>query len=263
MRKPMLPGFICSLCVACLVCLASVGSGQGDPGAFMANQIQRYWIGMMDPSIQFRVQRIWRQLIVDTGEMHPVFPAQQFTAGQALPNGAILLDVSIAADANEEVTAFFLSHEYGHQMLRHPQIGATAVGQYLMAVRGVRSEDEADCWAARFLKRHDYDFEPVVDFLRELPSGGPGDAHSSGPQRARHVQTCGGLRSSGSSRNSRSDDDSDTDDRPRRGTRTQPSPQVGRICATQFGTCPMVRPQLVGAPCTCVTGAGYFPGVTQ
>ena len=147
---------------------------------------------LSSPAANARVQRIWYQLVGDTGVMLPVVPAQQFNLGQALPNGVVLLDLGVAGDSDAEVTAFFLAHEYGHQILHHPQMALTPLGRYLAAMGGTAQEDAADRWAAHFLARHGYDFAPVYAFLCALPSGPRGDAHSSGPQRARNVAAVNG-----------------------------------------------------------------------
>jgi hypothetical protein len=119
--------------------------------------------------------------------MLPVVPAQQFTLGQALPSGVVLLDVSIAGNPRREITAFTLAHEYAHQVMGHAQLYLTEVGRWLVAAAGTAHEDEADAWAAEFMRSANYDIAPVLAFLCRLPGGGPGDSHSTGPARARNV----------------------------------------------------------------------------
>jgi hypothetical protein len=93
----------------------------------------------------------------------------------------------VAGDDAEEVTAFWMAHEWGHHVLGHPQMVLSRVGQWLMAMSGSANEDAADRWAGRFLSRNKYDIAPVLAFLCSMPGGGPGDSHSSGETRARNT----------------------------------------------------------------------------
>lgn len=126
-------------------------------------------------------------------QAYPVVPTQEFTIGQALPNGVVLLDLSIAGDPDVEVTAFWLAHEYGHQVLGHPSLLVTPMGQYVAAVAGTYHEDAADEWAAEFLDAAGYSVEPVLSFLCAMPGGGYGDSHSDGPTRASNVAAAYGV----------------------------------------------------------------------
>jgi len=141
--------------------------------------------------------------------MYPVLPSQQYTAGMSLPNGVVLLDLSIAADDNEEVTAFFLAHEWGHQVLGHPYISLTPYGRFLMAIGGTAAEDAADRYGAKFLKAKDYEIDPVLQFLCSIPAGPPGDTHSSGQVRARRVAAAYGISSTNPCESTPSKRDSD------------------------------------------------------
>lgn len=158
-----------------------------DPGAFWRREMINLQRAMHDPSTSSRVQSIWFELVENTGRMYPVFPAQQFSMGQALPNGAILLDLSIAGNEYEEVTAFWLAHEYAHQVLGHTALHATRLGQWMTAMAGTTQEDAADRWAGVFLSDYGYEIDPVLDFLCSLPAGPRGDSHSDGPTRAWNV----------------------------------------------------------------------------
>ena len=91
----------------------------GDPRTFYTSQMVNLTRALNDPTTNSRVQSIWLKLVRFTNQMYPVLPAQQYTMGQALPNGVVLLDVSVAGDPDVEVTAFWLAHEYGHQVLGH------------------------------------------------------------------------------------------------------------------------------------------------
>lgn len=149
-----------------------------------------------NPAVQSRVQQLWVRLVQYSHQMYAVLPAQQFTMGQALPNGTILLDLSAAGDPHPEVTAFWLAHEWGHQVLGHTQLLVSRWGPWIVAQGGTAFEDDADRWSARFLKAEGMDVAPVLERLCSLPSGPPGDTHSTGAQRAAIVaQAYGGVES--------------------------------------------------------------------
>jgi hypothetical protein len=182
--------------VAVLGSLAPHGGKAQNTDAYYAREMVGLDRALRDPSIRYRVRGIWMQLAGYSGRMHPVVPSQQFNAGQALPNGVVLLDLSIAGNAYPEVTAFWLAHEYGHQVLGHPQLHVTPIGRYLAAMSGTRQEDDADRWAGRFLRSRGWRIAPVLDFLCSLPSGGAYDTHSTGPTRAQNVAAAfGGVSS--------------------------------------------------------------------
>lgn len=237
---------------ACLVALNVQPAAQsGNPAAFWQRQMGGFQRAVSDPSINQRVYTIWTQLVRASGQMYEVRPAQQNTLGQALPNGVILLDLSVAGDDEEAVTAFWLAHEWGHQVMGHPQLMITRLGQFIAASGGTAAEDAADRWAARFLRTSRYDVEPVLDFLCDLPGGGYGDSHSTGPQRARNVATAYGDATSPCGGGRRYDE---------RSSIPQPAPAEGRVCYTNIGACPLVTPYPIGGPCTCFTALGPVPG---
>jgi len=119
--------------------------------------------------------------------MYPIYPVQQYTIGQALPTGVIVLDVSIAGDPHIEVTAWSIAHEWGHHALGHSAMLLTPLGRFMTAYAGTSQEDAADRYAGRFLRAEGYAVSPVLKFLCDLPGGEAGDSHSSGEQRARNV----------------------------------------------------------------------------
>jgi hypothetical protein len=169
-------------------------AAQEDAEAFHQEQIDHYLNGLHnEAAANARVRGIWGELAMYSHRMFSVLPAQQFNAGQALPSGIILLDLSIAADPNEEVTRFFLAHEWGHMMHGDPLKSLTPLGRYLMATGGTQIEDKADDYAATFMSRQNHDIEPVIDFFCQLPDSGPNDSHSSGPVRARRIAGVFGL----------------------------------------------------------------------
>ena len=158
-----------------------------NPDAFWWSEMAGLERSLRDPSISVRVQEIWRELVAETGQHYPVVPSQRFTLGQALPNGVVLLDLSVAGNAHREVTAFWLAHEYAHQVLDHPRLLVTSLGRWVAAIGGTAQEDAADRWAARFLSERGYDASPVLEFLCALPSHPADRAHSTGAVRARNV----------------------------------------------------------------------------
>jgi len=163
------------------------------PEDFYNEQTRDFLKALNNPRVNSRVRRIWLQLADQTQRMYPVLPAQQYNAGQALPNGVIVLDVSIAGNDHQEVTAFWLAHEWAHQYYGHPQMQLTAIGQLLIARAGTAQEDAADRFAGRFLKSQEYDIEPVLSFLCRIPGGGANDAHSAGAKRAKNTAAAYGL----------------------------------------------------------------------
>lgn len=269
--------------LVCMFVPAILPAQGGDPGAFWARQMGGLQRAVTDPSINQRVYEIWIELVEDTGMMFPVWPAQQNNLGQALPNGVILLDLSVAGDDEESVTAFWLAHEYGHQVIGHPRLMITQMGQFIVALGGTRIEDDADRWAARFLNRNSYDIDPVLEFLCDMPGGGAADMHSTGPQRARNVASAFGDGTvspcdddnrpsfgSGDSCEFARDGECDEPGLCSRGTdstdcrqRRQPPPQqqtLGSVCYTNVGACPMTSPYPLGGPCTCFFPLGVVPG---
>lgn len=159
-------------------------AAQTDLESFWGSHMSDMTRAISDPTINSRVRNIWFKLARYSGQAFPVVPAQQFTMGQALPNGVILLDLIAAGDDSPEVTAFWLSHEYGHQVMGHPRLSMTPVGRWMIARGGTSQEDAADRWAGRFLRSADYRIEPVLATLCSLPNGPAGDTHSTGKQRA-------------------------------------------------------------------------------
>lgn len=91
-------------------------NAQDDPEAFYRTYILEGQLGMRNPvAVNQRVTSIFVELARYSHHLFPVYPAEQFNAGQATPLG-IYLDVSIASNPNVEVTRFFLAHEWGHMM---------------------------------------------------------------------------------------------------------------------------------------------------
>jgi hypothetical protein len=133
-----------------------------------------------------RVIAMWTELVRYSHHAFPVYPSQQFTAGHATLEG-VYLDLSIAADPSPEVTRFFLAHEWGHMMHSDPLNQLRPIGQYQMLEGAKAAEDNADVYAATFMRYRNHDIEPVIDFFCALPDEGASDVHRAGPARAKFV----------------------------------------------------------------------------
>jgi hypothetical protein len=160
---------------------------QGDQQSFIQSYLADFYQGLSNPRLQTKMWLIWNDLHQYSGQTYRVLPAEQFTAGQALPGGVILLDVSIAGNPNDNVTRFFLAHEWGHQVHGDPYTGMTTIGRYKMAITGTQTEDNADQYATTFMKARGYDIDGAVKFFCALPDAGPADTHSSGIVRAANI----------------------------------------------------------------------------
>jgi hypothetical protein len=116
----------------------------------------------------------------------------------ARPEG-IYLDLSIAGAPDINVTRFFLAHEWGHlehgDLLRRYTFTPSDVSTpfSLPVSSSTEIEDKADSYAATFMYRQEHDVTAVIAFLCRIPVV-PGDAHSSGPVRAKHVARLNGIR---------------------------------------------------------------------
>ena len=160
--------------------------------AFYKEQMIAMQAALMDPTANDRALKIWSKLVDYSHQRFRVLPAQNFTMGQALQGGTVLLDVALLA-YDESVTAFWMAHEYGHQVLGHPALTATPLGQFIAMSAGTANEDAADRWSGGFMKAVHYPIEPTLNFLCRMPSGGRGDSHSEGPARAGQVARAYGL----------------------------------------------------------------------
>jgi hypothetical protein len=179
---------VCKLLL--LSCVASISaSAQQTAEEFHQSQIDNFYLGINDPGTRKKVDGIWFDLAQYSYEHYVVVAAQQFTAGQALPSGIILLDVSIAGDPHGDVTRFFLAHEWGHQHYGDPYKSLTLFGPYYLATTGTKTEDRADLYATAFMKKRGYDIDRPVEFFCSLPDAGPADTHSNGPTRAKNISS--------------------------------------------------------------------------
>jgi hypothetical protein len=178
---------ICALFALAQFVAIVIYAQQLSPQEFYQTQVAAAFRGMRDPAAaNLRVRSIWLELVQYSKHMFPVYPAQQFDAGQATLGG-IYLDVSIAADPSIEVTRFFLAHEWGHMMHGDPLNQLTPIGRYRMTVGARAAEDAADTYAATFFRYQHHDIRPVIAFFCDMPDSGPGDSHANGVDRAKHV----------------------------------------------------------------------------
>ncbi|MBN9398551.1 MAG: hypothetical protein J0I17_00090 ['Candidatus Kapabacteria' thiocyanatum] len=159
---------------------------------FFQERVENTFRAFTDPTAAGRFREIWFQLAQYSGRSYPVFITDVSSIGRALPNGTVIIDYAVFGHRDQEVTAFWMAHEYAHQVLGHvtPHLvrSGTQVFPVYSSGRGTESEDAADRWAAEFLVQHSYDTEPVVAMLDMLPDM-PGDyQHSKSDVRAANVR---------------------------------------------------------------------------
>jgi len=134
-----------------------------------------------------KVMAVVRQLVVHSGMVFRVVPAQTGNIGQAHNGGWILLDLSIVASSDKHME-FWLAHEWGHEALGHAANYVHPYGKpWTFAANSTKNEDDADAYAANFLCKAGYSVEPVLAMLESLPESPPEDNHSTGTLRARTV----------------------------------------------------------------------------
>ena len=69
---------------------------------------------------------------------------------------------------NINIIAHILSHEWGHHVLRHMTIEPNSFKtEEFDAIQ--EKENEADLYAANFIKEYSYDVNNIKDFMREQP----------------------------------------------------------------------------------------------
>ena len=144
----------------------------------------------LDPfNSQSRVGKIYRKLVKYSGKHFPLYTAQTNQIGQAHHGGIIIIDIS-KLNEPEEILAFWLAHEWGHQDLGHQSNIYQPVQKtkWEYNILPTKKEDEADAYAAKFLAEMDYDIDSVVYQLSKLPTNPFNHSHSDGPLRALHVK---------------------------------------------------------------------------
>ncbi|MBZ0115735.1 MAG: hypothetical protein K8H88_01980 [Sandaracinaceae bacterium] len=100
----------------------------------------------------------------------------------------VLYDPMVTQRAGPTISTFFYYHECAHHILGHVMNGAMGF------VRPLVDEQEADCWAIRYLRE-----SGILSLaqLREIQAGlaqSPGDwTHLPGPRRALNLEGCLGI----------------------------------------------------------------------
>lgn len=135
-----------------------------------------------------RVGRIYRELVSFSGKEFALFPAQTGTIGQAHNGGIIIIDISKLSEP-DEILAFWLAHEWGHQDLGHATNIYKPYQSNSWQIRELptEKEDSADRYAAKFLRHEGYSIDRVLAHLESLPTSPYDHSHSPGWQRARIV----------------------------------------------------------------------------
>ena len=87
--------------------------------------------------------------------------------GRILP--VIILNLLLIPN-DSNVLAHIISHEWGHHILRHIEYTSTpnVMKQENFAIKQ-QKENEADKYAANFIKKYSYNKEPIIAFFREHP----------------------------------------------------------------------------------------------
>lgn len=176
-----------------LALLYAAATAAMEPWEYQQQEAQQYFNGLAQIQYSgwgptnYKVQKIIAELVQFSGESYRVIPGQTFQWGQAHADGWIILDISTATGPND-LLAFKLAHEWGHQALGHqPSIYHPAGSAWRFKMNPTDDEDDADRYAGRFLRASGHPLAPVVAYLRALPPTPPGDTHSSGSRRAELV----------------------------------------------------------------------------
>ena len=78
----------------------------------------------------------------------------------------IILNPTLIPD-NISIIAHILSHEWGHHVLGHMQDLNNSMQNLNNSMQN--KENEADAYAARFVKLHSYNVDDIINFMREHP----------------------------------------------------------------------------------------------
>lgn len=70
---------------------------------------------------------------------------------------------------NINIIAHILSHEWGHHVLRHMDMEQSAVFKQEDINDIQEKENEADLYAANFIKEYSYDIDHIKSFMKEHP----------------------------------------------------------------------------------------------
>ena len=86
--------------------------------------------------------------------------------GQYIP--VILINLDLIPN-NESVLAHVLSHEWGHQVLKHIELVPPHISQMPNQQQRQEKENEADKFAASFIKEYGYSKNDIEHFMRQNP----------------------------------------------------------------------------------------------
>lgn len=70
---------------------------------------------------------------------------------------------------NIEVIAHILSHEWGHHFNRHIELEPPNIENMPNFHERQQKEDEADTYAAKFIKELDFNKDPIINFFKSNP----------------------------------------------------------------------------------------------
>lgn len=80
----------------------------------------------------------------------------------------IIINPSLITD-NASVIAHILAHEWGHHTLGHILHPNVSRNERELEHTRKRKENEADAYAAKFIKDHNYDINSIVFFIKQHP----------------------------------------------------------------------------------------------
>lgn len=91
---------------------------------------------------------------------------EQDIHGRFIP--IILINLNLIPE-NENILAHILSHEWGHHISKHIELIPPPPHNMPTPQERQRKEDEADTYAAKFIKKYSYDKQTIIDFLHKHP----------------------------------------------------------------------------------------------
>ncbi len=86
--------------------------------------------------------------------------------GRMIPT--ILINMELIPE-DENIFAHILSHEWGHHVMGHIDIFSPEKQLLETRVTRQNKENEADLFAAQFIKKYSYDTDNIIAFFREHP----------------------------------------------------------------------------------------------
>ena len=80
----------------------------------------------------------------------------------------ILINLSILPE-DKNILAHILSHEWGHHMLKHIMLDPPSRDNMPTQVERQIHENQADSYQLEFIKKYEYNKEPIIQFMRKHP----------------------------------------------------------------------------------------------